>query len=347
MPSQMRWDAETMTLEAAPLVLVADVGGTNTRAALARGPQVLTETVKRYRNAQFPGLAEVLRCFLEETGGAHPVAACVAVAGPVRDGVAVMTNLDWRIASDVLADQLRLRRATVLNDLQAQGHALGALPADRIRRIVAPAAPGHDPKAPRLVVGLGTGFNATVVTDGPAGRVATASECGHMRLPVASPLDFALAQALAEERGFASVEDALSGRGLVAIHRFLASRDAGGEEIAPWDAAAIMAACADGSDPHARAAVRMMCRILGGVSGDLALVHLAFGGVFLVGGVARALTPYLNAGDFVAGFHAKGRFAPFMQQFAVSVIQDDYAALSGCAAQAAAAAGTVAQSVFA
>jgi glucokinase len=37
------------------LSLVADIGGTNTRVALARGPQVDASSVERYRNAEHEG----------------------------------------------------------------------------------------------------------------------------------------------------------------------------------------------------------------------------------------------------------------------------------------------------
>ena len=76
----------------------------------------------------------------------------------------------------------------------------------------------------------------------------------------------------------------------------------------------------------------MFTRILGTVSGNLALVHLPFGGVYLVGGVARHVAPFLEPFGFVDAFRDKGRFAGFMQNFAVTVVEDDYAALTGAAA---------------
>jgi glucokinase len=59
---------------------------------------------------------------------------------------------------------------------------------------------------------------------------------------------------------------------------------------------------------------------------------LPFGGVFLAGGVARAMAPHLIPMGFVEAFRDKGRFAGFMENFGVCVIEDDYAALAGSAA---------------
>ena len=93
-----------------------------------------------------------------------------------------------------------------------------------------------------------------------------------------------------------------------------------------------MAACADGSDPRAIEAATLFTRILGTVCGNLSLIQLPFGGVFLAGGVARAFAPYLAQFGFAEAYRDKGRFAGFMGNFKVSVIEDDYAALTGSAA---------------
>jgi glucokinase len=70
---------------------------------------------------------------------------------------------------------------------------------------------------------------------------------------------------------------------------------------------------------------------MGHVIGDLALSHLPFGGIYLVGGVSRAFAPWLDEFGFAEAFRAKGRFSDFMEQFGVQVVTDDYAALTGCA----------------
>ena len=77
--------------------LVADVGGTNTRVALAEGDQLQSQSIKRYKNADHAGLETVIRLFLEEHGAPDCRGAAVAVAGPVRDGKGELTNLDWSI----------------------------------------------------------------------------------------------------------------------------------------------------------------------------------------------------------------------------------------------------------
>ncbi len=303
------------------LSLVADIGGTNTRVALARGNEVQHDTVRRYSNKGTESLSPHLQRYLEDLQPGPLTGACVAIAGPVRDGVGQMTNLDWKVDREGLGEVTGARKLAVLNDLQAQGHALTHLAEDDLVRLL--PQPDAAARSSKLVVGLGTGFNAAPVHDTPGGRVVPPSECGHISLPRNTAHMAALADTLEASHGFAAVEEALSGRGFVRVHRHLHGEDLDGVEI--------ISRLSQG-DSNATASARLFVEILGTVMGDLALIHLPFGGLYLIGGMARAITPWLEPLGFAEAFRAKGRFSAFMQQFGVAVVQDDYAALTGCAA---------------
>lgn len=306
--------------------LVADIGGTNTRVALADGTRLVEGTIRRYANAEYPGLETVLRQYITDEGDVDPKAACVALAGPVRDGRGEMTNLDWTIDRETVARATRSERAAILNDLQAQGHALGFLdPANVTPVITAPKSHEH---AAQLVIGVGTGFNAAPVFHTEKGRLIPPSESGHANLPIRTEAELRLCKFVESAHGFPAVEDVLSGRGLERVYRWL-GHEAG--ELAEKSAAQIVESATDKSDPRARDAVRQFVRILGTVAGNLSLIQLPFGGVYLVGGVARAVAPFMQEFGFSDAFRDKGRFAGFMGNFSVSVVEDDYAALTGCA----------------
>ncbi len=316
-----------MTHPANSLLLVADIGGTNTRVALADGRQILPSTIRRYSNADHAGLESVLRRYIDDEGGVDPIAACVAVAGPVREGRATLTNLDWTIDKTTLMRATQAETVAILNDLQAQGHALGHLDPSVIRPIL--SGPAAQPQAARLVIGVGTGFNAAPVFETGHGRLVPPSEAGHANLPIRTDADLRLCRYVETAHGFPGVEDVLSGRGLERAYAWL------GEEAGdPRERSAqqIMESCANGSDERALEAARIFTRILGTVAGNLALIQLPFGGIYLVGGVSRAFAPYLERFGFGEAFRDKGRFAGFMGNFSVSVVEDDYAALTGSAA---------------
>lgn len=312
-----------------PLCLVADIGGTNTRVALADGAQVRAGTIRRFANAEYPGLEPVLERYLADAGIGAVDGACVAAAGPVRDGVAVMTNLDWTITGTGLSEATGAARTAILNDLQAQGHALGHIAAPFLRPVI---RGGVQPGAAMLVVGVGTGMNAAPVHDTPLGRLVAASECGHVSMPVRTDEDFRLMRFGeshgASAHGFTGVEDVLAGRGLERVHAFV-THEAGA--LRETKAAEIMAALTAG-DRLAQRTAQIWMRVLGQTLGNLALTHLPFGGIFLIGGVARAMTPYMAPMDLTGHFRDKGRFSAFMEGFTVTVVEDDFAALTGCAA---------------
>ena len=162
------------------------------------------------------------------------------------------------------------------------------------------------------------------------------SESGHVNLPIRNDDDARLAAYITAAHGFAAVEDVLSGRGLEGVYQWLGFVAGDPREVTAHD---IMTACTNGTDPRALQAARVFVRMLGMVAGNLALIQLPFGGVYLIGGVARALAPFLADFRFEAAFRDKGRFSGLMTSFGVAVVEDDYAALTGSAAYLVAMAG--------
>jgi len=305
------------------LTVVADIGGTNTRIALASGQRVMTETIARFPNAESANFTQVLDRYLADNS-VKPQSICVAVAGPVQNGQATLTNLNWSFDENTLCERTGAQLAVITNDLQAQGYAVGHLDADQLQPLL-PHAAEAPTDASGLVIGVGTGFNAAPIHHAHGLTVVPASECGHINLPQRSAPHRELADMLNTEDGFASIEHVLSGRGLTTLYRFVAGADA--KALPAQD---IMHACAAG-DALATETVRLAVQLLGAVAGDLALTHLPFGGIYFVGGVSRALAPYFGPFGFGDAFRDKGRFSDFMKAFPVSLVTDDYAALLGCA----------------
>ena len=306
--------------------LVADLGGTNTRVALTNGATVRTETIKRFRNAEYPDLLSVLRAYMAGQS-VVPDAACVAMAGPVRDGVGELTNLSWTVDRASVAEATGAKTVAVLNDLQAQGHALDLLKPDVLQTILPGQAAGDH--AARLVIGIGTGMNAAAVYRLDDRTLVPPSEAGHVSLPAQTEDELRLLDWIARKHGTPGFEDVLSGRGFERVYEWLCS-EAGVD--APLDAGGIMKAVNDGSSQIAEDAARMFIRMMGRAAGNLALVHLPFGGIYLIGGVARHFAPHLERLGFRDAFYDKGRLSEFMEQFPIHLVDDDYAALTGSAA---------------
>ncbi|MBY6114622.1 glucokinase [Mameliella alba] len=307
------------------LSVVADIGGTNTRVALCAGGQIVEDSIRRFRNAENPGIGPILDSYLAEQK-VRPVGVCIDMAGPVKNGVGTLTNLAWTVDSAALQAQTGADKVAVINDLQAQGFAVAHLGQDSLSPVLtgreAPAG------AARLVLNVGTGLNAVSVHSHGDRTLVPAAEAGHVSFLARDAEELRLLDWLTGRMGRPGLEEILSGRGLEHLYAWVCHDEGDG---LPLPAAEVMAGVEAG-DPRALRAVRLFVRFLGRYAGDLALITLPFGGIYLVGGVTRHLGPHLGPLGFAEAFADKGRFNAYMTQFPVDLVVDDYAALRGCAA---------------
>ncbi len=301
------------------LWVLADVGGTNTRVGVSSAQDRGIKALQSFRNSEYPGFAELLADYIKETKIGTPRAICAGVAGPVRNGNAQLTNRDWFIDSTALSATTGARRVALLNDLQAQGYALN----DLNPSLVSPISYGTvaDSKATRMVIGLGTGSNVAVVHDTPDGLFVPPAESGHASLPYASGELAKLIEHLGSIHPHRPMEAALSGPGLTNIHHWVS-----GDTLAPEE---IISAYLEG-DAAASTSLGHFVHLLGQVVGDLSLAHLPMGGVYFIGGLARAVAPHLQTLGFRDAFCAKGPYTPILQDIPLSLIRDDNAAVLGC-----------------
>ena len=70
--------------------LVADVGGTNTRIALAQDGTIDRTAIQRYANRDFDSLHAVIQRYCDASSAGQITAACVAIACIVARGTKVI-----------------------------------------------------------------------------------------------------------------------------------------------------------------------------------------------------------------------------------------------------------------
>ena len=300
--------------------LVADLGGTNTRVGLVESPTSAPTYIRSFANKDFDGLASLLSAYLSKADAGSVAALCAGVAGPVWNETAQLTNRDWFIDAAELRAATGAKHVTLVNDLQAQGYALDDVDAANIT----PLFPGTDQNSNgiRLVLGVGTGCNIAVVHTIGRHLYVPPSETGHTSLPHCDGPIGDLIQHLGASQAHKPIEAALSGPGLQNIWQWLGGGHETSEEILQKQRS---------GDPTAVQTVAVFCEILGDVAGNIALSHLPMGGVFLIGGLARAIAPYLSDSAFHARFCARGPYSTIMKDIPISLIADDTAALRGCA----------------
>ena len=286
------------------LALLSDLGGTNIRFALSRdgGPPEAPDALAA---DDHPSFEDAARRYLGET----PVnLAAVAVAGPVADGRAVMTNRDWTIDAASIAEALGIERVRLVNDFEAQALSLPCLTESDLSPIGAGFAP--DALAPKVVLGPGTGCG----------------EAGHMTLAAANETEAMLLAELRQEFGHVSVERLVSGSGLALLYRALS----GDRSTAP--APEEVSARAAAGEPLATAAIGHFSRFLATAASDLALVFAASGGVYLSGGILPRLGTCFDRAAYMARFTDKGRFRDFLRAIPSALVLHPAPALVGLAA---------------
>ncbi len=311
--------------------LLADIGGTNARFALQL-PGRAPSRVRVLKTADYEGPAEAVAGYLETVPNAPaPAVAALALAAPITGDRVAFTNGRWAFSARALERALGLERLAVLNDFEALAWSLpGLRPRDLERIGGARAVRGF----PRALFGPGTGLGVScLVPDDPrrpGGPVALASEGGHATLAAGTAREAAVIERIAARFGHASAERALSGPGLVNLHRALAEID--GAPPPPSLLPGEIAARAQGrGDRHAREAVRMFSALAGAFAGDLALTFGARGGVFIGGGVIPRLGGAFDRRLFRRRFEAKGRYRAWLRPVAVDLILHPAPALAGLA----------------
>lgn len=320
-------------------VLAGDIGGTKTALAVIEvdGTRLHVQARETFPSANFDTLDEIVRQFIDTH---HPACdyAGFGIAGPVRDGICATTNLPWRVDARQLATGLGLRRAWLLNDLEANAWGISTLSDDDflVLNEGAPQASGN-----AAIISAGTGLGqAGLFWDGARHR-PFASEGGHSDFAPASELEIALLRYLKQQYDHVSWERVVSGMGLVNIHAFLSDfrhsepPDWLREQLRDGDAAAAISNAALARRcPVCIEALDLFVHLYGVEAGNHALKLMATGGVYIGGGIAPHIVDKLREPDFLYGFQSKGRMETLMRSMPVRVILNPHTALYGAAVYA-------------
>lgn len=282
--------------------LAADVGGTHARVALIQPTRdeesgIRLLAYRKFVCADFPGLTELLRTFIVESGH-PPVQHCVlACAGQVLDDEVVNDNLAWPIHRSLLRNALGFDDVAVLNDFEALGYALDhqLVGSRRLLR-------GSDVHAggATLVIGPGTGLGAALrLPEHEGGHVLT-TEAGQMDFAPHSLREREIVAHLTPDGGYVPYESIVSGPGLLTLYTSLCSLHQETPTLATPEA--ITAAALARGDAQAVEAVEIFCASLGNFVGNLAMAFIAVGGVYLAGGFLSSIFPLLERSAFEERF---------------------------------------------
>ena len=315
-------------------ILAADIGGTKTDLALfelqKRGLRLIKEAV--FPSTEFKSLTEMLRQFNSQT----PMPEClsIAFAGPVQNGKAKATNLDWDIDIGQLQTELNIQQVFLINDLEAEAYGLAALPAQDLRTIYPGMA---TPIGNAAIIAPGTGLGeAGLYWDG-VGLHPFATEGGHADFAPRTEFDWELLQYLQKIYGHVSWERVVSGPGIEHIFRFL-------RDVKKWEEpdslrqkmknhalAEAIGRAAPEDCPVCVEALNLFVRYLAVEASNLALKLNATGGVYMGGGILPKIWNERLQAVFLEHFFQVGRLRPLLETVPVYLVLNTKTAMLGAA----------------
>lgn len=264
-------------------IVLADLGGTNLRLALADDPtQISTFKIK-----DNPSFESVLFGFAPDVKKLYLASAITPLNGIIED-IRFVKEAHWRIDLNELSEKIAVN---ILNDLEAAAYGLPKLDANALPMLCKPATDQNQfTSPPKILVSIGTGIGHAFIFEKQGWPPLVQRTHGGWITPFAvseEQENMIRKMRAAEQRDRDMViEDVVSGRALWIM------QDIVGRENA----------------------VRLFWEFLGLYCNTLATVSGGYGGIYLTGGIID---------DMVAGdaFDADSFRKFFVRPFAQSVVE--------------------------
>ncbi len=309
--------------------LVADIGGTHTRLALAQpgGEPSELVAVEVFASSDASSFEPLLDRYLRRHGTGL-TEAVIGVPGPVSGGLVRTTNLPWVVDRRRLVQRLGCPVA-LLNDVEAAAWGLDAAHSEGKCEVL---QPGTAEVGTRVLLSLGTGLGQAVIARTPEGWWPMASEGSHADFAPSDDRDLALWRQAGSQWEHVSWERFVSGPGLLRLAAFIAAEEGTSVLPAEGDSAAVAKMVEDAREGRcviSRRAVAWLSRLLGAQAGNLALAACALGGVYLAGGLLVRLGSALDDRALAEAFCAKGRYRRLLEAIPIYLVRDDRLGLRG------------------
>lgn len=308
-------------------ILIGDIGGTNARFALLIDAFAAPREFPVIQTAQFDTIDDALqRCILDTTS-IQPRSAILALAGPIQGDEVPLTNCDWVVRPRDMIANLGFEDVLLVNDFEAQALAVASL-SDSDREQIGGGQEYY--AASRAVLGPGTGLGVAGLIHAQRSWIPVPGEGGHVDMGPRTERDYQIWPFLEPIEGRVSAEQLLCGRGIMNIYHAVSAAD--GRETPLETPAAVTSAALAGSDEAAVETVSLFSTYLGRVAGDMAMIFMARGGVYLAGGISQKILPALHRPEFRAAFEDKAPHNELLRSIPTYVVTHPMAALAGLAA---------------
>ena len=281
-------------------ILAGDIGGTNTNLGIFgvknNFPTLLISF--HFKSQQLKGLHSAINeilVYVQKNYGISITKACFGVAGVLSSNKenAKITNINWDVSKNVLLKKTKLKKILLINDFEAVGYGINML-AKKDVGVIKKAK--NVPKAPIVVIGAGTGLGKTtlIYNENYGSYIPLPSEAGHSDFSAQNHMELNLINFIKKHKKInANVpyEEVLSGQGLTNIYLFLRkSRKFPStkytKEIAKSNYKPELVSKYRKTDKTCKETFEVFTMIYAKFAKNFALDALAYGGVYIGGGIA-------------------------------------------------------------
>lgn len=308
-------------------VLIADIGGTNARFALASDTNEHMAEMQRIDCDEFESAMLAIEYYLEKQNIKDVDAICFAVAGPVIDQTASFTNNHWEISRTDLVAKYRTKAVRILNDFESIAYSLPVLTEKDISAVGGDWALPSSQEFSVGVLGPGTGLGVAGLYARDGKHYPVVAEGGHTGFSPENPEQIRLLKSLSSKFGRVSNERLLSGPGIINIYQALA--EINNADPGEFSAAEIATKGTSRQDELCKNTMDLFFEILGQVTGDLALTLGTHDGIFIAGGICQRYGQALTESRFRHGFSNKGRHSHLLENIPTWLISHPNAGLVG------------------
>lgn len=319
------------------MILAGDIGGTKTNLALYtyKDGALEIQVQHQFVSQKYQNFSDVIEEFISSYKIENIEAVCLGIAGPIINGVCKTTNLPWTIDSKELQIVCNTSKVKLLNDLEATAYGMLYLNEDEFVDV---NPNGKKVDANRAVIAAGTGLGEAILFYNGENYYPIGSEGGHCDFAAQNFLqDELLVWMRKRHPEHVSVERLVSGIGIYTIYEFLKEKNFAKESKIMLelnesdDKNAMVTKCALEGDTLCTKAIKIFVEIYGAEAGNLALKSLSLGGVYIGGGIAPKILPFLLDGNFLNAFAAKGRFQETLINMQIKISLNQNTALLGSA----------------
>ena len=323
-------------------VLGGDIGGTNTNLGIfgvkSKKPKLLA--LFHFDSKKIKGLHYAVNEALEHVKKNYGIplnTACFGVAGVLSSSKehAKITNARWDVSKKMLLEKTQLKKILLVNDFEAIGYGISILSK---RDIMVIKRAQKVPKAPILVIGAGTGLGkaALIYNENSKSYAAIPSEAGHSDFAAQTADELALVNFIKKRKKISaniSYEQVLSGQGLSNIYLFLRKSGEFKEtkhtrEIDNGSFKPELISKYRGIDKTCKETFKIFKVIYARFAKNFALDCLAWGGVYIAGGIAPKNREIFDR-EFVKVFEQNYKVAGALRKTPVYLILNHNVGLLG------------------